>query len=70
VGVFFPILLNLLFFRILGEGVFSLWLVMSNVVVDVGLTLQAEPQVCDYMTACDLYMTGDVIPGTVTVEST
>jgi hypothetical protein len=45
--------------------------------VDVGLTLQAEPQVCDYMTACDLYVTGDVrpfygklIPGTVTVEST
>jgi hypothetical protein len=29
--------LNLWFFHILGEGVFSLWLVMSNVVVDVGL---------------------------------
>jgi hypothetical protein len=53
---------------------------MSNVVVDVGLwiaNLKAEPQVCDYMTACELYGTGDarplygkLIPGTVTVEST
>jgi hypothetical protein len=23
-------------------------------------TWKAEPQVCDYMTACELYVTGDV----------
>jgi hypothetical protein len=36
VFLFYPVL-NRWFFHILCKGVFSLWLVMSNVIVDVGL---------------------------------